>query len=86
MKLCVLAGGGALITLLRDALLTRNRAETGQLLIKTHVRDVELNSTLNQTRSLLLNGPSLIQFEVFHYSVYSRYHTNIFFFSQINNI
>lgn len=47
---------------------------------------MELNSTLNQTRSLLLNGPSLIQFEVFHYSVYSRYHTNIFFFSQINNI
>lgn len=62
MKLCVLAGGGALITLMRDALLTRNRAETGQLLIKTHVRDVELNTTLNPTLSLLLKGLTFIQY------------------------
>uniref|UniRef100_A0A8C2Q5N5 Regulator of G protein signaling 9 binding protein n=1 Tax=Cyprinus carpio TaxID=7962 RepID=A0A8C2Q5N5_CYPCA len=52
---CVCGVAGALITLLRDALLTRNRTGSGQILIKTHVRD---HTTLNTLLSLILRGPS----------------------------
>ncbi len=57
-SMCVCAAVGALITLLRDALLTRNRAGSGQILIKTHVRDLQLHTTLNPLLSLILRGQS----------------------------